>query len=157
MSVLMARRAPSASFKRHAHRRLDLYSHAAHVAADARHQQHVQVVRVDARVRERVARRAERKGVRVLAGAGNATLADTCQPLELDVGLVLRARHQLIGGQPPGRDARADAGEPARVRRASRRAAGASRQRHPVSAVTRRLILVLHSAIRLRTTLLKPL
>ena len=105
--------------ERHAQGRLELHPQAADVVGDARHDQHVEVLRRAVRMRQGVARRVERERVGVLALADHTALADARQPLEIDVGLVVRARHELGGAQPPLGDRGADADEAARVRPAA--------------------------------------
>ena len=51
---------PERPLELHAHRRLELYPHSAHVTADARHDQHVEVLTHAARTRQRVPCSAER-------------------------------------------------------------------------------------------------
>ena len=137
MSKLIARRAPSASLSDRLKRRLELHPQAADVVGDARHDQHVEVLRSTVRVRQGVARRAERERVGVLALAGDTALADARQPLEIDAGRVRRARHELIAAQPPLGDRGADADETARVGPTAR----VSRRRRPPtpSSARRRL------------------
>jgi hypothetical protein len=120
--------------ERHAQGRLELHPQPADVVGDARDDQHVEVLRRAVRMRQGVARRVERERVGVLALARHTALADARQPLEIDVGLVVRARHELSGGHPPLGDRGADAGETAPVRPAAMRAVDAALQRHPRSA-----------------------
>ena len=105
-SKLIACWAPSASLSDTLKRRLELHPQAADVAGDARHDQHVEVLRSTARVRQGVARRAERERVGVLALADDMALADARQPLELDAGSVLGARHELIAASAAAREPR---------------------------------------------------
>ena len=100
---------------RQAQGRFELHPQAADVAGDARHDQHVEVLPSTARVRQGVARRAERERVGVLARANDTALTDARQPLEFNVGSVLCARHELIAAQPPFGNRGADGGETARV------------------------------------------
>ena len=93
-----------------------MHPQAADVVGDARHDQHVEVLPRTVRMRQGVARRVERERVGVLALANDTALADARQPLEIDVGSVRCARHELSGAQPPLGDRGADADETARVR-----------------------------------------
>ena len=103
-----AHRAPSAErlLERHAHGRLELHPQTPDVTGDARHDQHVEVLRGTVRVRQGVARRTERERVGILALANDMVLMDARQPLKLNVGAVLGARHQLIGTSPAAREPR---------------------------------------------------
>lgn len=55
---------------------------------------------------------AEVNAIMVITAAHQMALAHGGQPLELDVGLLARRRHQLICGQPRRRNVRADRSEP---------------------------------------------
>ena len=142
-----ADRAPGADrfLERHAHGRLELHPQTADVAGDARHDQHVEVLRSTVRVRQGVARRTERERVGILALANDMVLMDARQPLKLDVGAVLGARHELIGRHPPLGNRGADRCETARVRPTAGRAVGAALQRHPVLAAVDRRAALLHA------------
>ena len=149
-----AHRAPGAErlLERHAHRRLELHPQTADVTADARHDQHVEVLRSTVRVRQGVARRTERERVGILALANDMALADAGQPLEINVGAVLCARHQFIATHPPLGNRGADRCETARVRASAGRAVGTALQRHPVLAAVDRCAALLHAPIFINRT-----
>ena len=98
-----ADRVPSADrlLQRHAHRRLELHAETPDVPRDARDDQHVKILRSTIRMRQRVLRRAQRQRVGILAVGGDVALADAREPLKVNPSVVPRARHQLIGAQPP--------------------------------------------------------
>jgi hypothetical protein len=120
--------------ERHAQRRVELHPQTANVVGDTRNDQHVEVLTSTARIGQRLARRGERQRVRVLARAGDATLVDTGEPLQIDTRPVRRARHQLIAAHSPLGNRRADTHKATRVRPARRRALHATLQRHPMFA-----------------------
>src|ERR1035437_857503 len=144
-----AHRTPGADrfLQRHAHRRLELHPQTPDMTADARHDQHIEILRNTVRMRQGVARRAKRERVGILALANDMTLTDTRQPLKLNASPMLRARHQLIATQPILGNTRPDRSETARIQPTARRAADAALQRHPMLATAYRPVALLHTPI----------
>src|ERR1039458_2205922 len=128
-----ADRAPRADrfLDRHAHGRLELRPKTPNVTTDARHDQHIKILRGTVPMRQSITRRAKRERIGILALANNMVLMDARQPLELDVSSMLRALHQLIATHPPLRNQSADRSETAPVHPTPRGPPAAAPPPHP--------------------------
>src|ERR1035437_4832438 len=131
-----ADRAPRADrfLERHAHRRLELRPKTPNVTTDARHDQHIKILRSTVPMRQSITRRANRQRIGILALANNMMLMNARQPLKLDVSSMPRALHQLSATHPPLRNQSADRSETARVHPTTKRPDRAPPHRHPTHA-----------------------
>ena len=106
---------PDLPFDGEAQRRLELLAKAALVLADARRDEHLDVLGLMPRVCQAIARRCDGERERVLAVGADAPLADPRQRFEVDVGMVRRTLEQLAGRQALLRQLQAETLEAARV------------------------------------------
>ena len=99
--------------ERQAQRWLELVGQTSLVLRDAGVDDYIEVLGAAARALEAITSGTEREREGVLPVSRDAPLVNACECLEVDVGLVPHASHQLIGRQPALRQLEPDAGEAA--------------------------------------------